>query len=178
MIPTIQTISGRYYNLEIPRPSEICLTDIAHALSNLCRFTGHSFQFYSVAQHSVIVSQIVPPDLAFAALLHDAHEAYVGDMSAPLKELLQEYQRVELLAANAVRLRFGVPLKMPEAIKRADLVALATERRDLMLTAGANWDCLAGIDPLPQHITPLGPIQAHGLFLARFRQLIPRGTAA
>lgn len=178
MKPTMQTRSGRYYNFLIPRRSDILIGDIAHALSNLCRFTGHTTHFYSVAQHSVIVSEIVPPALAFAALMHDAHEAYVGDISAPLKEILDQYQRVEALAAQTVRSRFGVPLKMPDEVGHADLIALATERRDLMGPLCGHWECLDGIEPLPFHIVPLDPFQANGLFLDRFRALCPKEVVA
>ncbi len=77
----IQVRSGRKFHPLDPRPEDVDINDIAHALSNLCRFTGHCTDFYSVAQHSVIASQIVPPASALAALLHDASEAYMGDIS-------------------------------------------------------------------------------------------------
>jgi hypothetical protein len=174
----IQTASGRYFDLATPRPADICLSDIAHALSNLCRFNGHTAQFYSVAQHSVIVSQIAPPELAFAALMHDAHEAYVGDVTSPIKALLPSYRILERVAARCVRRCFGVPLVMPIEVQRADLIALATEKRDIMSPLGGDWTCLHGIEPLPGHILPLSPLRAHALFVDRFRELLPKEAAA
>jgi len=84
----IQTISGRKFPLAEPDPNQIDIEDIAHALSMLCRFNGHCTQFYSVAEHSMHVSHEISNDLALAGLLHDAAEAYLGDVPSPLKKEL------------------------------------------------------------------------------------------
>lgn len=180
MNPTIQITTGGYFDLKAPDCSAFDIADIANALSNLCRFTGHTHTFYSVAQHSVLVSQIVSPDLAFVGLMHDAHEAFVGDMSAPLKELVPQFGFWERHIARAVRAKFGLPMVLPEEVKRADMVLLATERRDLMPPdhGYTEWLCLRGHDPLPERIEPLPPLSAHGLFLNRFLELRPKAIAA
>ncbi|TKI02302.1 HD family hydrolase, partial [Martelella alba] len=127
----ITTFSGRHFDYADPDINSICITDIIHALSNECRYAGHCPQFYSVAQHSVLTSMIVPPAFALEALLHDAAEAYCKDIPAPLKQLLPDYHAVESRVDAAIRRRFGLPEAMSPEVKRADLIMLATERRDL-----------------------------------------------
>ena len=142
----IQTYTGRKLDLANPNPDDLDLDDIAHALSLICRFTGHVREFYSVAQHCVIVSSLVPPELALSALLHDATEAYIGDVSRPLKGLLPEYRAIEARLWAAIAERFGVT-EAPE-IKLADNIALLWERRDLLGEPVAPWaeeHLLAGV---------------------------------
>jgi len=91
----ITTNSGKRFDFTQPFDNTFDIHDIAHALAHINRFTGHTDQPYSVAQHSVYVSNIVPPRYALAGLMHDAAEAYLGDVSAPLKALLPEYKRIE-----------------------------------------------------------------------------------
>lgn len=174
--PTIMLASGVYFDLEDPDSCPVTRYDVAHALANICRFTGHCHRFYSVAQHSVIVSQIVPPHDALAGLLHDSAEAFVGDVSKPLKCLLPDFAVVEARIERSVLKRLGVRLPLPESVKWADRVLLRTEQRDLMGAEGHVWEFTEGQFPLPDRILPMDPIEAEQLFLERWEELQPSTT--
>lgn len=163
-----QTFSGgRFWPLD-PRPEDFCLLDIAHALSNICRFNGHVTRFYSVAQHSVLVSHLVPPELALEGLMHDAAEAYLADIARPTKQHLPEYQKIERAIERALAIRYGLRYEegWPEEVKEADDRMLMTERRDVLVYQIDGW----GIDaePIAETITPETPDRAFGRFVARF----------
>lgn len=168
MNPTIQTYTGIEFNFLHPTPDMICIEDIAHALSCAPRFGGHTLQFYSVAQHSIHVSRLVPPELAKAALLHDAAEAYVLDVMTPLKRLLPEYQRIYDGVERAVMERFNVRFDHEE-IKRADAIALATEKRDLMTPV--DWWKTAGEADASQMDVAVDPYLAKRCFLRRWLEV-------
>lgn len=168
---TIQLRNGRYFDLLEPDGSEFEIEDVAHGLSNLCRFTGHTREFYSVAQHSVMVSRLLPKSLALHGLLHDAPEAFIGDMATPLKNLLADYRAIEKGVERAVFARFGLPEAIPFEIKHADLVLLATEKRDLMPPCETPWKILDGVNPLPIRIVPLPPVVARKEFMRRYAEL-------
>lgn len=167
--PDILTAAGRYFYFDGPSIGRHDIHEIAHALSNICRFTGHCREFYSVAQHSVIVSLLVPAPLALAGLLHDAAEAYVGDVSSPLKHMLPAYKAIEQRIEAVIAKCWDVDLHDPR-VKAADLVALATEQRDL-LPKTSTWKTLQGVEPHPNTITPLSPRDARTAFLDRYREL-------
>lgn len=169
--PEILTRGGHYISLVNPDVSKLTIGDIAMALAYTCRFGGHTLGFYSVAQHSVLVSHVVPPHFAKAALLHDAAEAIVGDVPAPLKQLLPEYKRIEARIESAIMQHFGIPYPLPPVIKHADRVLLATERRDLMPHTNDTWALTDGIKPLPNRIEPLNPLPAAEAFINRWHQL-------
>jgi hypothetical protein len=175
--PDILTYSGTYFNYLTPAQSAIDIGDIAHALSNLCRFAGHTRRFYSVAQHSVLVSMLVPPEYALAGLLHDAAEAYLVDIPKPLKMILPDYQALEASVELAVMDRFGLAYPHHAEVKRADLLALYMEQRDLMAPHEDMWDVeeLYAVGDAPglvdQPIGPWLPDQAEIDFMTRWFEL-------
>lgn len=171
---TLTSKGARFFPLD-PRPGDIDIEDIAHALSNVCRFGGHCRTFYSVAQHSVLVSRHVPRRLALHGLLHDASEAYCGDLVRPIKRKCRDYQSIELVIEAVVALRFGLAYITPAEVKAADNRALMTERRDLMPPCPWAWteDQAAdgGVPPWEETIIPVGPEVARAMFLERFAEL-------
>lgn len=158
-----------------PNPGEIDIEDIARSLSQQCRFLGHTEAIYSVAQHSVLVSEIVPGEDALWGLLHDASEAYLGDLPAPIKREPEMgfYCVVEDRLMLAVCQKFGLPPEMPQSVMAADKIILATEFRDVTTVDDLDWiirEC--GHPPLDrQWIMPWPPALAEDRFLARFREL-------
>ena len=167
----ISTYLGNRFYLLDPRIDDVAVEDIAHGLAYQCRFNGQTRTFYSVAQHSIIVAALVPEEQRLAALLHDAAEAYLGDMVKPLKLLLPEFSAIEDQVSAIIATKFGLPgFAFPE-IKRADLIALATEKRDLMPYSTESWESLRGISPMPQIIVPMSPEEAKAAFLAAFELL-------
>lgn len=167
----ITTYTGqRFYPLD-PRPEEVRILDIAHALSKVCRFGGHCLQFYSVAQHSVLVSYVEP---TLWALLHDAAEAYIGDLTSPLKRSLKEagqnfYAEAEQRIMKAVCERFNLPLEEPAAVKAADMTLLYTEARDLLQDGLKDWR--PGPTPLHVTVVPVTSGIAACQFLERYVDL-------
>ncbi|MEY2689191.1 MAG: hypothetical protein RL375_3389 [Pseudomonadota bacterium] len=172
MRPTIATCAGRSFSFIEPQSSLVSIREIAHALAHICRFTGHTATHYSVAQHSVLVSYAVPDKWAYEGLMHDAAEAFVGDVSAPLKALLPDYKVVEARVERMLHQRFNYG--RPEAaaeVKLADKILRLTEKRDLMPADGESWSDSDLEQPLPWTIEPLPPFVARALFLRRFEQL-------
>lgn len=167
----IQVCDGRYFNLRNPAQNWFSLDQIATALSRICRFTGHTRKFYSVAQHSVLVSRVAPEQFAFAALMHDSAEAYVGDVASPLKAMVANYASIEAGIVSAIAKVWGFPYPLPDAVKHADLIALATERRDLMAEHRVPWGCLHGIAPVAERIIPVDCDAAKEMFMQRFGEV-------
>jgi hypothetical protein len=132
--PWVNTISGEPFYLSQPEKSIVIVSDIAYGLSNLCRFSGQMREFYSVAQHCCLVSDLMPtPELALQGLLHDAAEAYTGDLTSPMKSLMNGYkEQIEIPIEREIFRQLGVPFPMDPEVKKGDLKALATEIRDLM----------------------------------------------
>lgn len=155
-----------------PRPEEIDIDDIAHALSQICRFGGHSREFYSVAQHSLHVARLCPPELALVGLMHDATEAYCGDMIRPIKLNMPGFKEMEDRIWTAVAERFGLPAEIPAEVKHWDDVALMTERRDLVAHTDHVWAIEA--KPESREIIPINSNAAKTRFLNEFYRLINR----
>ena len=175
--PYLQTVSGRWVNPFDPHPEQLDAGDIARALANTCRFGGHCRVFYSVAQHSVIVSRLVEErggdvEDVFAALMHDATEAYLGDMPHPLKHrspLGAAFRQAEDLLEEAIRERFAIKPDVPE-IKKADRALLATERRAFSAETWP-WPELEGVEPLELELEAWSPDEAAQAFAERYAEL-------
>lgn len=174
----LQTYSGRAIFPEAPDPRQIEIEDIAHALANVCRFGGHCREFYSVAQHSVLVSGLTK-NCPLLGLLHDAAEAYLGDVVRPLKRLLPAFSEFERSVFAAIAARFELDTEIGPRLRselaEADNILLATEARDLMAAPPLPWQPLP--PPLEQRIEPWPPAVARREFLARFEELRSREAA-
>jgi hypothetical protein len=162
-------LGNRFYPLE-GKVDRIDIVDICQGLSFQARFNGQANRFYSVAQHSIVVARLVPKQYFRAALLHDAAEAYLGDMVKPLKSLVPEFVAIEQRLMALIAEQFGVCFDDYAPIKKADLIALATEKRDLMPKSTEPWSYLAGVEPLKPCIDAWPPEQARQAFLEAWAQ--------
>lgn len=173
--------SGRNFYPFNPQVDHIFIEDIALALSHLCRYNGHCRKFYSVAEHSVHCSYHVAEGHELAALMHDATEAYVGDLIRPIKVYMPDFEEMEEQVWQAIATRFGLPQELPKEVKTVDNVLLVTEARDL-LPDGADlmkkWGLphtpIEDLDIARNGRLPWGPEEAERQFLARFQELYER----
>jgi hypothetical protein len=164
----LQTFSGVAFWPLDPRPEEITLVDIATGLSNMCRFGGQLDEFYSVAQHSVLVASSLPHHLRAQGLLHDATKAYLVDVPRPIKRHLVNYVAIECRLAACIGDRFGIELcELDPLVKTADEHALATEKRDLLVPPPMPWGEPQGgrVEPWKAKITPWTPREARERFM-------------
>ena len=168
----IETYSGHAFYPMNPTQETIDIIDIAHALSMNCRYNGHCNRFYSVAEHSVVMSQNVDPRFALQALLHDAAEAYICDIPRPLKPLLRGYQEQENRLLEAIYIRFGVvPTDESDAaVHEADMRMLATEKPKL-IGDRYEWPSIANVLPYEQPLGCWNPALGEAEFLFRFGEL-------
>jgi uncharacterized protein len=176
----LETASGRkFYPLD-PDPDEVCIEDIATALSNQCRYSGHTRYHYSVATHSYWVAALCPPEAKLWALLHDAAEAYLVDLPRPIKahsRLGDLYKLAELRVMRAVCDRFGLDENQPDVVSRADRAMLWFESGEVISTPRAEWwnkwkhyaDSFGGA--VEVRIGPTSPEASRARFLAKFEQL-------
>jgi len=178
----IQTYTGKPFYFDNIDSNEICIEDIAHALSNICRFGGHTPFHYSVAQHSLLVSRLVPREYALEALLHDATEAYIGDMVTPLKRRIPEFSGYEAELSKKISRVFGLRnigdfgingMLWSEEIHKADLEALAIEAKFVMGADLEDW----GLDPVTntqmrRMVRPRTQKEAKEDFLNRFKEIV------
>lgn len=188
-LPWMQTFSGQQFWPLLPM-GEIKFIDIAHALSMICRYGGHTKSFYSVAQHCVLASHMVPAEHAKWALLHDAAEAYLGDIVRPIKksfgfyvpdrDFMVTYEHCEANLLSVIGERFGLEWPLPvEVIEEVDLRLLMSERAALMNAPPAPWgvfqdlepDELARLKSRTVPILPLSQTEAKSLFCSRAVQL-------
>lgn len=168
----ILTNSGQRFDLLEPRAAMVHPQDIAHSLSMQCRFNGHCGTFYSVAQHSYLVADLVPVEHQLVALLHDAAEAYIGDIVSPLKQAFPELRQAEHHIWHAICARFDIDPVLPPCVHDADMVALATERRDLMVDHPDQWACLVGTEPAKGFIKAWKMEEARLFYFNRLMSLL------
>lgn len=124
----IGLLSGAQFNYNRPEESDVTLDDLASALSNICRFSGHLPCFYSVAQHLVNTLKIVDPEFAFDALMHDTAEAFTNDLPTPLKWALPIFKELEIKIEGAMAEKFGFNYPYPPQVKQADTEMLILEK--------------------------------------------------
>jgi hypothetical protein len=168
--PTIMLRSGAWFDFCAPASSDFTIEDIAHGLSNICRYSGQCSSFYSVAEHSILVSETAK-GFEFEALLHDAAEAFLGDITRPLKQMLSEYKRIEADVERAILDRFGVGWPIPPQVKQADLRVLAAEQRQIMPEGTDGWVRGQKVKPAPILVRHLLPNEVKRVFLERFEAL-------
>lgn len=165
----ISTYDGGFFDFENPEGYTYSIYSIAHALSNICRYGGHSTKFYSVAEHSVLVSKLVPDDLALTALFHDASEAFVGDMPTPLKAMFPEYKKLEERIQKSISDQFGLVYPYPPEIKLADKMMYKAEREQITTIDDNVW--YADIPAANTDVQCLSPELARWQFLQRFDEI-------
>lgn len=137
----IRTYSGFYIDPLNPNPDAINIQDIAHALTNQCRFAGHTQRRFSVAQHSIMVADSVPDKHKLAALLHDASEAYLLDIPTPVKAQLSGYMEAEERLMQVIAKKFGFTYPLHMSIKEADKNALEWEWHNCVVNDNIEtWD--------------------------------------
>lgn len=171
-----QTIKGQPFFLFEPEAGDFDIEEIAHALSLQCRFNGHVKRFYSVAEHSLLVSLLLEEwgeadSVVLCGLLHDAAEAYTGDLVRPLKRSMPTFKTIEQRIEEEIALRFNLPYPFPEAVKRADNTMLLVERRDLLASSPRAWST-EGLE-LPEWKLPAEALweTIKTRFLCRFAEL-------
>jgi 5'-deoxynucleotidase YfbR-like HD superfamily hydrolase len=184
--PGMSTYGGSFIDFLNPQVDSIKIEDIAHSLSLICRFNGHCDYFYSVAQHCVHVSYQLPFGMELQGLLHDAPEAYVGDVVGPLKgamrmlpvELLNHMSQFDIIEerwALAVGAAFELELvDLPAEVKEADARMLVTERRDIFAKCPLWPPRAEDAKPYDFKIAVWEPRQAEETFLQRFHELSHR----
>lgn len=165
------TYSGQVFYPLDPRADEINPLDIAHALSMICRFGGHTCSFYSVAEHCVLMSHRVAPEHALWALLHDATEAYMGDMIRPLKRYMPEYVTAEERLMRVICDRFQLPYDCPAEVKEADTRILVDERAALLAPCARPWKSTENVSALKVPVLGWDPAEARRRFLDRLAEL-------
>lgn len=161
----MRTYSGKFFYPEHVDVLEVDIVDIAHALSNVCRYNGHLNHFYSVAQHSLIVSELVPQEYALEGLLHDACEAYIPDMPSPLKGLLPDFVALQDEIMAHVFKHFNLKYPLPGEVEYIDKNIRGAEMFWL-----SNWN-EAFLARLDYKVVPMSPTIAEHQFLNRFAEL-------
>lgn len=175
----MQTFTGIAFTPMDPLVEDISVIDIGHALSHICRYGGHVNSFYSVAEHSVLLSDwflqnAASPDhveLAKWALIHDAAEAYLGDIVRPIKKNIPVFKMIEDHLLTIISGIFGLPTPfIPPQVLDADTRILLDERAVLLSEPPQAW-VIEGMQPLDVEINAWEPIQARDEWFQRCYQL-------
>lgn len=168
--PRIMLASGSWFDLLDPSNSDFTIQDIAQGLGNICRYAGQCSHFYSVAEHSLHVSTVAE-NFKLEALMHDAAEAFLGDVTRPLKQLLPQYKKIETSVEKAIFHRFDLDYSALVLLKKTDLSVLAAEQEQIMPKGTDYWTSECGVLPAKIKIQFLPPQQATAEFLARYDEL-------
>ncbi len=173
-----ETYTGKQFHFMDPQPEEIDVIDIAHALSMQCRYNGHTKVFYSVAEHSVLICDWLTqhgygPQVALTGLLHDAAEAYIGDVVCPLKHVMPDFKALEKVLDVAVARKFGTLYPFPEVVKALDSRILRDERVQVMNESDNSWGT-DDLEPLGVTIRGRDPLIIRHVFRSRFSSLRAR----
>jgi 5'-deoxynucleotidase YfbR-like HD superfamily hydrolase len=166
---SISLYNGDFFDYDNVQDHDYDIDVIAHSLSNICRYGGHSNKFYSVAEHCVLVSRVVPLDLALCGLLHDASEAYCGDVCKPLKNMLPAYEEIEDRVQEAIANHFNLPFPFPKEIHLADKAVYRAERRQITNAEDKIW--FTHIPEADVLVTGMDPKNAKNFFLSRYYEL-------
>lgn len=166
----VQTWTGRQFWPLDARTEDVFIEDIAWQLAQQNRWKGATNVPFSIAQHSVIVSRLCDPEFALQGLLHDAPEAYLGDIAGPLKAALPDFVGAEEALWKVIAKRFNVPVEFHPSVKRADLISLHTESRDLLQPPPVEWRSELP-PPMEERIKPWGPSQSACEFWMRYKEL-------
>lgn len=177
---SIQLFSGGVCDFADPSAHEFAIEDVAHGLSQMCRFNGQIKRFYSVAQHAYNASLIVEPGHEYDALMHDASEAFAADIVSPLKKMLPDYLVIEAKIMMALSEQFGFSPRLNDAVKLADIKMLKVEKD--LFHGGPEWDMLRDVVVTDMEYNRLllrympppnedGFCEMKSLFLERFEQV-------
>jgi hypothetical protein len=171
LFTTIDLYGGISFDYLNPGAWQFSPIAVARSLSKICRYTGHSKEFYSVAQHSVLVSRLVAPEHAYTALFHDAAEIFMGDCNSPLKQLLPDYKALEEKVEKAIFPIIGIPYPAPAAVKMVDIALREHEQRDFMYINTNPLENFPSGYQVPNPIKSLNHEEAFLEFMDRYREL-------
>lgn len=172
--PFILTYSGINFLLHGESTDRFSLKDIAHSLSMQCRYTGHTKRFYSVAEHCVLMSRYVANlDCKFAALYHDAVEAYVGDLASPVKQGLPDYKKIEESIERRLFMWLGYDVSplVKKLVKMLDTRIMLSERNMLLPDINEQWPEDEVVTPLDIRIMCWSPTKAEKEFLKQAKKI-------
>jgi uncharacterized protein len=174
MAVMVRVLSGRMVDVERFEFSNFDPSDLAKSLSKVCRFNGHLKQFYSVAEHAVYVADLchgAGVQAEFWGLLHDAAEAYIGDITRPVKRMIPGIEELELKILQVIGKAVGLPWPIPQCVWDADDRMLATEAVQLMNVSAEEFPIIRQVEQVNRELWCRGPHDAETVFMNRFISL-------